>query len=103
MTTTRRGLLDIPRPVIDDVAQWWAKAFHAIGTRLEAVARLPKPARPTHIGGVKPVEPPELLESSKSDLPTILSAAETKRMWEIQEAAERDPAAYIEACRAKAR
>jgi hypothetical protein len=48
-------------------------------------------------------EPSTFLASSRSDTPIVLSAPETERMWELQRLAERDPAAYIAACRAKAR
>jgi hypothetical protein len=48
-------------------------------------------------------EPLTFFESSRSDAPMMLSGAETARMWEIQQLAERDPKAYMEACRAKAR
>ncbi len=63
-----------------------------------------KVARAPRIAGLKPLrEPGKFLEASKSSAPTVLSSAETSRMWEIQHAAERDPAAFMEACRAKAR
>jgi hypothetical protein len=48
-------------------------------------------------------EPLTFFEASRSDAPMVLSESETARMWEIQRAAERDPKAYMEACRAKAR
>lgn len=48
-------------------------------------------------------EPTTFYAASQSEAPMVLSASETKRMRKIQEAAESDTAAYMEACRAKAR
>jgi hypothetical protein len=52
---------------------------------------------------VEAAEPKTFLEASLHDSPMILSAPETERMWEIQRASERDPKAFIEESRAKAR
>lgn len=45
-------------------------------------------------------EEPSALEVAESDGPMTLTAAETRRVRELQQAAERDPQAYMEAARA---
>jgi hypothetical protein len=46
-------------------------------------------------------EPPTFVEADEG--PMVLSVAETKQVVAIQHAADLDPEAYMEACRAKGR
>lgn len=46
-------------------------------------------------------EPPTFVEADEG--PMVLSVAETKQVVAIQDAANSDPDAYVEACRAKGR
>lgn len=50
----------------------------------------------------KPQEPATFYEASRSASPTILSPAEVTRRVEIQRYVERDPEAFMEACRTEA-
>lgn len=68
-----------------------------------AVMDRPPRAQRDHQSPQPSSEPATFFEASRSQSPTMLSAPETERMHEIQRSAERDPQAYMEACRAEAR
>jgi hypothetical protein len=81
-----------------------AGSMQPIGKHRAKAKAKPEIEPAVRITGVKQSrEPRTFFEASRSNAPMELSSSETRRMQKIQRAAEDDPQAYMEACRAKAR
>jgi hypothetical protein len=85
------------------VGQYVLDADEAQVAVVSSSAKRPRTVRArTRRRKARPQEPATFYEASRSVSPTILSPAEVTRRQEIQRIAERDPEAYMEACRAEA-